>query len=121
MLSGMPSKTVSVLGAARLSKAADESTSIERQNSGINGWAKLRSTTTGDNYEVVHISEDSDVSRAVNPFDRAGLGPYLREPLLSTWTVLNAGTALTGTTVTSSCAATTSSYTPQSSLTGTCG
>jgi site-specific DNA recombinase len=84
----MPSKTISVLGATRLSKDADESTSVERQSSGINGWAKLRSTTTGDNYEVVHVSEDSDVSGAVNPFDRAGLGPYLREPLLSTWQVL---------------------------------
>jgi len=84
----MPSKTISVLGAARLSKDADESTSIERQSSGIYGWADLRSTTTGDNYQVVHVSEDSDVSGAVRPFDRAGLGPYLREPLLSTWTVL---------------------------------
>ena len=28
------------------------------------------------------------MSGAVNPFDRAGLGPYLREPLLSTWQVL---------------------------------
>ena len=28
------------------------------------------------------------MSGAVSPFDRAGLGPYLREPLLSTWTVL---------------------------------
>jgi site-specific DNA recombinase len=84
----MPSKTVSVLGAARLSKDADESTSIERQSSGISGSAKLRSTTTGDDYQVVQISEDSDVSGAVSPFDRAGLGPYLREPLFSTWTVL---------------------------------
>lgn len=84
----MTSKAISVLGAARLSKDADESTSIERQSSGISGWARLRSTTTGDNYQVVHISEDSDVSGAVNPFDRAGLGPYLREPLLSTWQVL---------------------------------
>jgi site-specific DNA recombinase len=88
VLSGMPSKTVSVLGAARLSKDADESTSIERQSSGISGSAKLRSTTTGDDYQVVQISEDSDVSGAVSPFDRAGLGPYLREPLFSTWTVL---------------------------------
>ena len=28
------------------------------------------------------------MSGAVSPFDRAGLGPYLREPLLSTWQVL---------------------------------
>jgi DNA invertase Pin-like site-specific DNA recombinase len=84
----MSSKVIPVLGAARLSRDADESTSIEHQTSGIHGWAKLRTTTTGDDYQVVHVSEDSDVSGAVNPFDRAGLGPYLREPLLSTWQVL---------------------------------
>jgi site-specific DNA recombinase len=84
----MTSKVIPVLGAARLSKDAGESTSIERQSSGINSWADLRSNTTGDHYNVVQVSEDSDVSGAVSPFDRAGLGPYLREPLLSTWTVL---------------------------------
>jgi len=84
----MTSKIIQVLGAAPLSKDADESTSIERQSGGINGWADLRSNTTGDDYRVVHVSEDSDVSGAVSPFDPAGLGPYLREPLLSTWQVL---------------------------------
>jgi site-specific DNA recombinase len=79
---------ISVLGAARLSKDADESTSIERQSSGVYGWAELRSIRTGDNYQVVHVSEDSDVSGAVRPFDRAGQGPYLREPLLGICTVL---------------------------------
>jgi site-specific DNA recombinase len=88
MIAGMTSKVIPVLGAARLSKDADESTSIERQSSGINGWADLRSNTTGDHYNVVHVTADSDVSGVVSPFDRAGLGPYLREPLLSTWTVL---------------------------------
>jgi site-specific DNA recombinase len=81
-------KTIQVLGAARLSKDADESTSIERQSSGINGWTDLRSNTTGDLYNVVHVTEDSDVPGAVSPFDRAGLGPYLRRPLLDTWQVL---------------------------------
>jgi site-specific DNA recombinase len=84
----MTSKIVNVLGATRLSRDADESTSIERQSGGINGWADLRKTTTGDDYRVIHISEDSDVSGAVSPFERAGLGPYLTEPLLSTWQVL---------------------------------
>lgn len=84
----MTSKVIPVLGAVRLSKDGDESTSIERQSNGINGWASLRSHNTGDEYLVVHVSEDSDVSGAVSPFDRAGLGPYLLEPLLSTWTVL---------------------------------
>lgn len=84
----MTSKIVNVLGATRLSRGADKSTSIERQSSGITGWADLRKTTTGDDYRVIHISEDSDVSGAVSPFERAGLGPYLTEPLLSTWQVL---------------------------------
>jgi len=84
----MTTRIIQVLGAARLSKDADESTSIERQGSGINGWADLRSNTTGDDYRVIHITEDSDVSGSVSPFDRAGLGPYLREPLLSTWQTL---------------------------------
>jgi site-specific DNA recombinase len=84
----MASKVIQVLGAARLSQESDESTSIARQTSGIDGWASLRSNTTGDSYQVVKVAEDSDVSGAVSPFDRAGLGPYLCEPLLSTWTVL---------------------------------
>lgn len=84
----MTTKIIQVLGAARLSKDADESTSIERQSGGINGWANLRSNTMGDDYRVIHISEDSDVSGVVSPFDRAGLGPYLRKPLLDTWQVL---------------------------------
>jgi site-specific DNA recombinase len=88
MLVGMPSKVIPVLGAARLSKDADESTSIERQSSGINGWADLRTNTTGDRYYVVHVTEDPDASGAVSPFDRAGLGPYLRKPLLDAWQVL---------------------------------
>ena len=84
----MTNTIIHVLGAARLSQETDESTSIERQASGIEGWASLRSNTTGDDYRVIKVTEDSDVSGAVSPFDRAGLGPYLREPLLSTWQVL---------------------------------
>src|SRR6516225_1656092 len=84
----MTSKQVNVLGVARLSIETDESTSIERQTAGIESWATFRSQTTGDDYQVVKITQDSDVSGAVSPFDREGLGPYLRRPLLDTWQIL---------------------------------
>jgi len=84
----MTSKQVNVLGVARLSIETDESTSIERQTAGIESWATFRSQTTGDDYQVVKITQDSDVSSAVSPFDREGLGPYLRRPLLDTWQIL---------------------------------
>jgi site-specific DNA recombinase len=84
----MANKIIPVLGADRLSQDADESTSIERQTAGIEGWAALRTQITGDEHRVIKITEDTDVSGAVSPFDRAGLGPYLRTPLLDTWQVL---------------------------------
>lgn len=71
-----------VLGAARLSHDTDESTSIERQGEGIEGTTRAR----GD--VLVHIAEDTDVSGAVSPFDRDGLGPWLAEPLVGQWDVL---------------------------------
>jgi site-specific DNA recombinase len=40
-------------------------------------------------HEVVHITEDTDVSGAVSPFRRPGLGPWLTEPAkLAQWDVL---------------------------------
>lgn len=84
----LTAKTISVLGAARLSKESDESTSIALQAKGICGWADLQTNTTADTYKIAEITEDSDVSGSVSPFDRAGLGPYLRKPLLDTWQVL---------------------------------
>jgi site-specific DNA recombinase len=71
-----------VLGAARLSHDTDESTSIERQTQGIEYTCKARGET------LVHITVDTDVSGAVSPFERDGLGPWLREPLVSQWDVL---------------------------------
>lgn len=82
-------KTVSALGAPRLSQDTDQSTSIERQVSGIDGWANYRSQATGDNYRVTYPDIiDTDISGAMSPFARPGLGPYLRKPLLDTWQVL---------------------------------
>jgi site-specific DNA recombinase len=84
----MTNKQVNVLGAARLSDETDESTSIKRQTAGIEQWAALRSNVTGDDYRIIEVTEDSDVSGVVSPFDRAGLGPYLRRPLLDQWQAL---------------------------------
>lgn len=66
-------KTVSALGAPRLSQDTDQSTSIERQVSGIDGWANYRSQATGDNYRVTYPDIiDTDISGAMSPFARPG-------------------------------------------------
>lgn len=64
-----------ILGAARLSHSTDNSTSLERQHESIEMYGKL------GNHVVVEITEDSDVSGAVSPFDRPELGPWLNEKL----------------------------------------
>ena len=71
-----------VLGARRLSHDTDASTSNERQGEAITGWAKLKDHT------VVALTDDTDVSGAVSPFDRDDLGPWLRPPRLHQWDVL---------------------------------
>ena len=63
-----------ILGAARLSHDTDESTSIARQREQIGLTCKAR----GD--ILVHITEDTDVSGAVAPTSRDGLGPWLTDP-----------------------------------------
>src|SRR4249920_1161827 len=69
-----------LLGGARLSHRTDESTSIERQREQVTLTAQVR----GD--ELIHITEDSDVSGAVSPFLREGLGPWLTDPkLMAKW------------------------------------
>lgn len=62
------------LGAARLSRKTDESTSIERQTEQIALTAKVRGDT------LVIITEDSDISGSISPFAREGLGPWLIDP-----------------------------------------
>lgn len=72
-----------VLGGARLSRKTDESTSIERQREQITLTAQVR----GD--ELTHIAEDSDISGAISPFAREGLGPWLIDPVkIAQWDVL---------------------------------
>lgn len=71
------------LGGTRLSRMKDESTSIERQREQITLTAQVR----GD--ELIHITEDTDISGGISPFDREDLGPWLTEPeKISQWDVL---------------------------------
>ncbi|GAB2497142.1 recombinase family protein [Promicromonospora xylanilytica] len=61
-----------VLGAARLSRAAEESTSTARQ------VAQIEAYVVTHNHTLVGIAKDEDVSGNVSPFDRPGLGPWLQ-------------------------------------------
>lgn len=72
-----------VLGAVRLSKFTDTSTSVERQHEVIRWWS------SGQDRELTHTAEDIDVSGAVSPFEREGLGPWLTDPAkVRQWDVL---------------------------------
>jgi len=73
---------VRLLPCIRLSVLDDESTSPERQFDKIETFARL-----GD-HELVPITEadyDLDISGAVSPFDRPGLGPWLKDDRLDEW------------------------------------
>ena len=74
-----------ILPVIRLSLVTENTTSPERQMSKITQYAAL-----GD-HELVPVTEadyDLDVSGAVSPFDRPGLGPWLREDRLGQWDAL---------------------------------
>lgn len=74
-----------ILPVIRLSHLTDETTSPERQMEKVTQYAAL-----GD-HELVPITEanyDLDVSGAVSPFDRPGLGPWLRDDRLDQWDAL---------------------------------
>jgi site-specific DNA recombinase len=72
-----------VLGAVRLSRMTDETTSPERQQDQIRTWARLHGHT------VVHITEDLAVSGSVPAATRPQLGPWLTDPsLMARWDVL---------------------------------
>jgi site-specific DNA recombinase len=71
-----------LLPAIRLSIWDDSSTSPERQMERIQTYARL-----GD-HELVPVSEldyDLDISGAVSPWERPGLGPWLKDDRLSMW------------------------------------
>jgi site-specific DNA recombinase len=74
-----------LLPVIRLSLVTENTTSPERQFEKIETFAKL-----GD-HELVPITQadyDLDVSGAVSPFDRPGLGPWLHEDRLGMWDAL---------------------------------
>jgi site-specific DNA recombinase len=76
---------VRILPVIRLSLVTENTTSPERQLEKITQYAAL-----GD-HELVPVTEadyDLDVSGAVSPFDRPGLGPWLREDRLGMWNAL---------------------------------
>jgi site-specific DNA recombinase len=71
-----------LLPAIRLSIWDDSSTSPERQMTKIETYARL------GGHELIPISEseyDLHVSGAVSPWDRPGLGPWLRVDRLNMW------------------------------------
>ncbi|WP_349307625.1 recombinase family protein [Rhodococcus sp. IEGM 1351] len=63
-----------VLGRLRISRATEESTSIERQREIITRWADAHGHT------VVGWAVDEDVSGSVDPFETPALGPWLTDP-----------------------------------------
>jgi site-specific DNA recombinase len=74
-----------VLPVIRLSLSTDNTTSPERQFEAIERFATYKRR------ELVEITEadyDLDVSGAVSPFDRPGLGRWLREDRLDQWDAL---------------------------------
>ena len=71
---GASSEVMRLLGAVRLSRDTDETTSPERQDDAITYTTKAR----GD--RLIHIVHDLDVSGAISPFERAELGPWLTDP-----------------------------------------
>ncbi|BBZ23914.1 recombinase family protein [Mycolicibacter hiberniae] len=73
-----------VLGRVRLSRATDESTSVERQREVIENW------TAANGGVIVGWAEDIDVSGATNPFDTQQLGHWLKHRIhdfdvIATW------------------------------------
>jgi site-specific DNA recombinase len=70
------------LGAIRLSKVADESTSPARQRERIDWWA------SGNDADLMGVMSALGVSGAVSPFKREGLGGYLTDARADGWDVL---------------------------------
>ncbi|GAA5155298.1 recombinase family protein [Amycolatopsis dongchuanensis] len=71
-----------VLGAIRLSRLTDASTSPERQHEVIARWANAQGA------DIVGEAVDLDVSGSVDPFERDGLGAWLTDNPPEPWDVL---------------------------------
>lgn len=66
-------KNPRVLGTVRLSVLRDDTTSPERQRQAVEHWASGPAVDG----RIVAFAEDLDVSGAMHPFKRPGLGPWL--------------------------------------------
>jgi site-specific DNA recombinase len=75
---------VRVLARIRLSRATDESTSIERQREIVESWAKQ------NDHEIIGWATDEDVSGSVDPFDTPALGPWLSDDRKHEWDIVAA-------------------------------
>ncbi len=73
---------VNALAAIRLSRLTDATTSPERQREVVTRWAEQNDA------ELVGEAVDLDVSGAVSPFDRDGLGKWLTDTPPHPWSVL---------------------------------
>ncbi|WNN94445.1 serine integrase [Mycobacterium phage Koreni] len=71
-----------VLGRLRISRATEESTSIERQRELVEQWAAAHE------HEIVGWAVDQDVSGSVDPFDAPSLGPWLSDHRKHEWDIL---------------------------------
>ncbi|KUI26552.1 hypothetical protein AU196_02770 [Mycobacterium sp. IS-1742] len=71
-----------VLGRVRLSRASEESTSVERQRELVENWA------TANGHQIVGWAEDLDVSGSIDPFDTPALGQWLTERRSHDWDIL---------------------------------
>lgn len=71
-----------VLGRVRLSRATEESTSVERQRELIQQWSDAHS------HEIIGWAEDLDISGSVDPFDTPELGRWLSDEKKHDWDIL---------------------------------
>ncbi|TDU04438.1 DNA invertase Pin-like site-specific DNA recombinase [Streptomyces sp. 846.5] len=67
--------TTRVLGNVRLSVLREETTSPEKQKAAVEHWV----FSPGESRTIVGWAEDVDVSGAMHPFKRPGLGPWFNE------------------------------------------
>jgi site-specific DNA recombinase len=65
-----------MLGAIRLSRETDETTSPQRQREQLTRYKDLHG------HDLIEITEDLDTSGSVSPFKRDNLGPWLTDPAL---------------------------------------
>jgi DNA invertase Pin-like site-specific DNA recombinase len=76
------SPDVRVLGRVRISRATDESTSVQRQRELIEQWV------SANDHTLIGWAVDEDLSGSVDPFAAPALGPWLTPEKAGEWDVL---------------------------------